>query len=198
MWASGRRKRLLSLALAILATGMLAATGCGGSDDPAPEVDKAFDAEAINVSVGEELTLIDAFATGMPLLRRPRARTLIRQLRAQEQEHLNGLGKLLRGLGGELEGEAAELDLSGVKTERDFLLLAYELTSSALTNYLEAVPHLTTPAPQALSASIAASEAQHLVALRQILGAGLLASVPEAFDTGEVPPPGDGSTHAAG
>jgi hypothetical protein len=54
------------------------------------------------------------------------------------------------------------------------------------------VPHLSTSAPQALSASIAASEAQHLVALRQLLGAGLTASVPEAFDTGEVPPPASG------
>jgi rubrerythrin len=194
MWACGRRKRLLYLAITILAAGMLTATGCGGSDDSAPQVDKEFDAEAINVSVGEELTLIDAFAAGMPLLERPRVRALIRQFRGQEQEHLDGLTKLLRGLGGELEGEAAELDLAAVKTERDFLLLAYELTSAALTNYLEAVPHLTTPAPQALSASIAANQAQHLVLLRQALGAGPTASVPEAFDTGEVPPPGSRET----
>jgi rubrerythrin len=188
MRAIGGRRRHLCLVLAVLA-GAIVAIGCGSSDDTSPEVDKTFDAEAINVSVGEELTLIDAFRAGTPFLRRPQVRALVRQFAGQEQEHLDGLMKLLRGLGGELEGEAAELDLSSVKTERDFLLLAYELTSSALTNYLEAVPHLTTPAPQALSASIAASQAQHLVALRQVLGAGLLDSVPEAFDTGEVPPP---------
>jgi rubrerythrin len=188
-WASRRPVGLACLALAILAAGAVALAGCGGSEDSAPEVDKAFDAEAVNVSVGEELTLVDAFTAGLPLVRRPQVRALVRQFRAQEQEHLDGLGKLLRGLGGELEGEAAELDLSEAKTERDFLLLAYDLTSSALTNYLEAVPHLTTPAPQAMSASIAASQAQHLVALRQALGAGLVESVPEAFDTGEVPPP---------
>jgi rubrerythrin len=190
MRALGRRRRLICFALSVLVASALAA--CGGSGDSPQEGEKAFDAAAVNVSIGEELTLIDAFDAGAPFLRRARARALIRQFRAQEQEHLDGLTKLLRGLGGEPEGEAEELDLSAVKSERGYLLLAYELTSSALTNYLEAVPHLTTPAPQAMSASIGASQAQHLVALRQLLGAGLLASVPEAFDTGEVPPPGDG------
>ena len=184
------------LPLALLAAGILA-SGCGGSGGSPQEGEKAFDAAAVNVSIGEELTLIDAFEAGMPLLRGDRARAVIRQFRGQEEEHLNGLTKLLRGLGGEVEGEAAELDLSTVKSERDFLLLAYRLTGSALTNYLEAVPHLSTPAPQALSATIAASQAQHLVALRRLLGAGLAASVPEAFDTGEVPPPGDGETPPA-
>jgi hypothetical protein len=183
--------------LFLTAAATLAVGGCGGSSDSPQEGEKAFDAAAINVSVGEELTLIDAFDAGMPFLRRARVRALIRQFRGQEEEHLNGLTKLLRGLGGDVEGEAAELDLSPVKSERDFLLLAYELTGSALTNYLEAVPHLSTPAPQALSASIAANQAQHLVALRQALGAGLAASVPEAFDTGELPPPGGGETPPA-
>jgi rubrerythrin len=191
---SGRRQRLACGALA--AGAVVAAVvvgGCGGgSGDTSKEGEKAFDAAAINVSVGEELTLIDTFEEGLPLLPRPEARALIRQFQGQEEEHLNGLTKLLRGLGGKLEGEATEVDLSGVKSEHDFLLLAYKLTGAALTNYLESVPHLSTSAPQALSASVAASEAQHLVALRQLLGAGLTASVPEAFDTGEVPPPASG------
>jgi rubrerythrin len=185
----GRRQRLACGALAAGAAVVLGGCG-GGSHDTPKEGEKAFDAAAINVSVGEELTLIDTFEEGLPLLPRSEARALIRQFQGQEEEHLNGLTKLLRGLGGKLEGEATEVDLSGVKTEHDFLFLAYKLTGAALTNYLESVPHLSTPAPQALSASIAASEAQHLVALRQLLGAGLPASVPEAFDTGEVPPPG--------
>jgi rubrerythrin len=187
----------LALALAGGAAAAIAAGGCGGSGAAPQQGEKGFDAAAVNVSVGEELTLIDAFEEGMSILRRPQARAVIRQFRAQEQEHLNALTKLLRGLGGRLEGEAEELDFSSVKSERDFLQLAYRLTGAALTNYLEAVPHLSTPAPQAASASIAASQAQHLVALRQLLGASLIESVPEAFDTSLVPAPGEPVTPQA-
>jgi rubrerythrin len=193
----GRRQPLVCLAPVIMAVTAFSLAGCGGSHDSPKEGEKSFDAAAVNVSAGEELTMIDTFEEGLPLLRRPEARALIRQFQGQEEEHLNGLTKLLRGLGGKVEAEAAEVDLSGIKSERDFLHLAYRLTGAALTNYLETVPHLSTPAPQALSASIAASEAQHLVALRQLLGAGLTASVPEAFDTGEVPPPGGEGPTAA-
>jgi rubrerythrin len=189
-----RSRRFLCIALAAGAAGAIAIGGCGGSGDAPEQGEKAYDAAAVNVSVGEELTLIEAFEEGMPLLRRPQARALIRQFRGQEQEHLNGLTKLLRGLGGKLEGEAAGLDFKTVKTERDFLLLAYRLTGAALTNYLESVPHLSTTAPQGMSASIAASQAQHLVALRRLLGASLTESVPEAFDTGLVPAPGEPAT----
>jgi hypothetical protein len=95
----------------------------------------------------------------------------------------------MRGLGGEVEAEAEELDLSEVKGEDDALLLAYKLTSSQLTHFLDDVTHLQTRAPQSFAAAIAASEAQHLVILRRLLGADLAESAPEAFDTGEVPPP---------
>jgi rubrerythrin len=189
----GRRQRLACGALAAGAAVVLGGCG-GGSHDTPKEGEKAFDAAAINVSVGEELTLIDTFEEGLPLLPRSEARALIRQFQGQEEEHLNGLTKLLRGLGGKLEGEAAGLDFKTVKTERDFLLLAYRLTGAALTNYLESVPHLSTTAPQGMSASIAASQAQHLVALRRLLGASLTESVPEAFDTGLVPAPGEPAT----
>jgi rubrerythrin len=143
----------------------------------------------VNAAVGRELTLIDAFDQGAPLLRSRLSKALIRRFRGQEQEHLNGLTKTIRGLSADLEGEAEELDFSQVKSERDLLLLVYRLTSTNLTAYLEAVPHLATTAPRAISASIAANEAEHLVVLRQALGAAAPASIPEAFDTGEVPPP---------
>ena len=48
----------------------------------------------------------------------------------------------------------------------------------------------TPTAPRTLAASLAASHAQHLVVLRQALGAEPAESVPEAFEDGEVPPPG--------
>jgi len=46
---------------------------------------------------------------------------------AQEREHLDGFTKAMRGLGGEVEAGAEEVDVSSLKGERDFLLLAYEL-----------------------------------------------------------------------
>jgi rubrerythrin len=162
-------------------------SGGGGGGDVAAE--KAADAEILNVAISQELTLVEAFDLGLPLLRRAEARELFRQFVAQEREHIDGFTKAMRGLGGEVDAEPEEIDLSEVKSERDYLLFAYDLIGLQLTHFLDDVTHLQTRAPQSFAASIAASQAQHLVVLRQLLGAGLAESVPEAFDTGEVPPP---------
>jgi rubrerythrin len=163
--------------------------GGGGGDGQAATDEKASDAEILNVAIGQEMTLIEGLYAGLPLLERPQARALFRQFIAQEHEHTDGFTKAMRGLGGKVEAEAEKLDFSDLKTERDAVLLAYGLTGSQLTHFLDDVTHLQTRAPQSFAASIAASQAQHLVALRRLLGAGLAASVPEAFDTGEVAPP---------
>ena len=151
--------------------------------------EKDADAEVLNVAISQELTLVEAFDLGLPLLRRPEARALFRQLIAQEREHIDGYTKAMRGLGGEVDAEPEEIDLSDVKSERDYLLFAYDLIGLQLTHFLDDVTHLQTPAPQSFAASTAASQAQHLVVVRRLLGADLAESVPEAFDTGEVPPP---------
>lgn len=184
----GARAAAVAAALSAL---LWAGCGSSGSGTSPKAAEKEADAAIVNVALGRELTLVSAIDEGWKLPRRPLARALVRQLRGQEQEHVDGLTKALRGLGASFEAEASEVDMSAVRTERDFLLLLYGLTSSTLTGYLEAVPHLTTQAPRALAASIGASEAQHLVQLRQALGEGVLAAAPEAFDTGEVPPPGE-------
>jgi hypothetical protein len=76
-----------------------------------------------------------------------------------------------------------------VKDQAGLLALAYELESAALAFYVEAAPRLYTSAPRTLGVSLAAGHGQHLVLLRQGLGVSGAASVPEAFDGGEVPPP---------
>jgi rubrerythrin len=169
--------------------------GCGDGGGPGSTLaadEKAHDVEIINVAITQDLTLTDVYRHGGALLKDPELRAVLRQYVAQEQEHIDGWTKAMRGLGGQVEAEAEEIDYSEVKTPRDYLLLAYEETSLQLTHFLEDVTQLSTPAPQSFAASIAANEAQHLVVLRQALGADLLEAVPDAFDTGEVPPPGKG------
>ena len=146
-------------------------SGGGGGGDVAAE--KAADAEILNVAISQELTLVEAFDLGLPLLRRPQARALFRQFIAQEREHIDGFTKAMRGLGGEVDAEPEEIDLSEVKSERDYLLFAYDLIGLQLTHFLDDVTHLHNRAPQSFAAAIAASQAQHLVVLRQLLGADL-------------------------
>jgi rubrerythrin len=197
---NARRRHAHQALAAFLVAAMLAAAallaGCGddGSDsggggggDLAAE--KAADAEILNVAISQELTLVEAFDLGLPMLRRPQARGLFRQFIAQEREHIDGFTKAMRGLGGEVDAEPEEVDLTEVKSERDYLLFAYDLIGLQLTHFLDDVTHLHNRAPQSFAAAIAASQAQHLVVLRQLLGANLREAVPEAFDTGEVPPP---------
>jgi rubrerythrin len=182
---SGRAAAVLAVALA--AAGL--ALGCGRSGrgaDTDPE--KGSDAAILNADLAQELTAIAAYRHGLPLLR-GRLRAVGRELLAQEQEYVDALTKAIRGVGGATEAEPGELDLSRAKGRAGFLELAYQLEGAALASYLDAAPRLYTPAPRALAASLAAGHAQHLVVLRQALGAGLAASIPEAFDGGEVPPP---------
>jgi bacterioferritin (cytochrome b1) len=172
--------------------------GCGGSGHGAEtDPEKGSDAEVLNQALSHELTMVDAYTRGRPLLRGAE-RAVGRQLLAQEQEYADALVKAIRGLGGDAEAETEDLDFTGVKDQAGFLDLAYELESAALASYIDAAPHLNTPAPRMLDASLAAGHAQHLVVLRQGLGAKGPAVVPEAFDGGEVPPPGGADPSGGG
>ncbi|MFI5028773.1 MAG: ferritin-like domain-containing protein [Solirubrobacterales bacterium] len=189
MSAWGRGRALAGVALIALVVSGALVSGCGGSSTSVGTSERARDIEVINVAIAQDLTLVDAYRHGRSILRDPQLRAVIRRYVAQEQEHLDGLTKVLRGLGGKVEAEAEELDYTELKSADDYLRFAYELTSAQLAHFLEDVTQLSTPAPQSYAASIAANEAQHLVVLRQALGADLLEAVPDAFDTGEVPPP---------
>jgi len=119
-------------------------------------------------------------------------------LRAQEQEYVDALTKAIRGLGGDSEAVAEEIDFTHVKDQSSFLSLAYELEGAGLVFYEDVAPRLSTSAPRALDTALAAGHAQHLVVLRQALGAGPVASMPEGFDNGEVPPPGGSGPDGGG
>jgi rubrerythrin len=182
----GARRAVAIFSAAVLLA--LAAVGCGDGDDAASDSEKAADVEILNAALAQELTAAEAYARGLPLLRGP-LRAVGRGFRAQAQEHVNAITKAIRGLGGETDAEPGELDYSKVGSQTDFLDLAYGFENAALAAYLEAAPRLETSAPRTLAASLAASHAQHLVLLRQGLGATPAASVPEAFDPGDLPPP---------
>ncbi len=184
--------------LALCAATTLLACGCGKSGHGArTDPEKASDAAILNAALSQELTAVDAYARGRSLLR-GRFRAVGREFRAQEQEYVDALTKAIRGVGGETDAEAGELDFAGVEGQAEFLALAYELESAALSSDLGAAPRLNTAAPRGLAASLAAGHAQHLVVLRQGLGAGPAASVPEAFDGGQAPPPGGAVTTGGG
>jgi rubrerythrin len=167
----------------------IAIAGCGRSGQGAStDSEKAADVEVLNAVLSQELTAVDAYERGLALLR-GRSLAVAEQLRGQDQAHLDAITRAIRGVGGETDAEAAEFEPPGPKSEEEALLLAYEEENASLGGALEAVPDLNTPAPRTLAAALAASHAQHLVLLRQLLGASLAASVPEAFEAGDLPPP---------
>jgi rubrerythrin len=187
MRARGGRAPSAVVVMSVLAAVLWA--GCGGQGNPTAQQEKAKDAEILNVAISQEMSLIGAYRRAGSLVDDPENRSLMRQFVAQEQEHIDGWTKAMRGVGGRLDAEAEELDYSDVKSEHDYLLFAYTLTGSQVTHFLEDVTQLSTRAPQSFAASTAANEAQHLVVLRQMLGASLSEAVPDSYDTGEVPPP---------
>jgi rubrerythrin len=199
MHPRGARRAPKRAAAAILvATAAIVAVSCGASGRGAEtDSEKAADVELLNAALASELTAVDAYRRGLVLLpdaRRPMARLFL----AHQREYVDALTKATRGLGGQTDAEPEELDLGAVRSESDFLERAYELESAALALYLDAAPRLFNQAPRALAASLAAGHAQHLVLLRQGLGASLSTAAPEAFDGGQVPLPLRGRASPSG
>jgi hypothetical protein len=187
----GRRRRGISRAAVYLIVCALAivAGGCGSSGDSSTtDAEKAADVEVLNEALAQELTTVAAYKQGLALLRGSTL-AVAAEFRGQDQAHVDALIKAIRGLGGEVEAEASELETPGPQSRVDALLLAYEEENAALAQALGAAPILLTPAPHTLVASLAASHAQHLAVLRQTLGASLTEAVPDAFESGYLPPP---------
>lgn len=185
---SSQRRGFGRVAVFLVAAAIVAA-GCGRSGHgAATDSDKAADVEVLNSVLAQELTTVDAYQRALVLLRGGTL-AVAGQLRGQDQAHVDAITKAIRGVGGETDAEVGEFEPPGPKDREGALLLAYEEENAALGEALDATPHLNTPAPRTLAASLAASHAQHLVALRRLLGANLAASVPDAFETGDVPVP---------
>jgi hypothetical protein len=188
-FAISSQRRGLGRVVVFLFVLAVAVSGCGrGGGGAATDSDKAADVEVLDTVLSQELTTVAAYEQALVLLRGGTF-AVAGSLRGQDQAHLDAITKAIRGVGGETEAEAGELESPGPKSREEALLLAYEEENAALSEALDAAPHLNTPAPRTLAASLAASHAQHLTVLRRLLGANLAASVPEAFETGDVPAP---------
>lgn len=165
-------------------------SGCGRPGHGAEtDSEKAAEVEVLNAILAQELTTVAAYERGLPLLRGPML-AIARDFRGQDQAHVDALTKAIRGMGGETGADASELEAPGPRSQADALVLAYEEENAALSEAQSAVVHLQFTAPRALAAALAASHAQHLAILRQGLGTGLAGAVPNAFESGDEPPPG--------
>lgn len=189
VFAISSQRRGLGRVAVFLFVAAVAVAGCGrGGQGAATDSDKAADVEVLNSVLSQELTTVAALEQALPRLRGGTL-AVVGQLRGQDQAHLDAITKAIRGVGGETEAEASELETPGPKDREEALLLAYDEENAALEEALGATPHLNTAAPRMLVASLAAGHAQHLVALRQLFGEDLAESVPQAFETGDEPAP---------
>jgi Ferritin-like domain len=187
----GGRRRGVSRAVACLAVLCVATlVGCGsGGGGSSEESERTVDAELSNFLLSGELTLLRAYGPSLRVLRGA-DRALLLRLRGQGQAHVAALTKVLRGLGAETEAEGEEPEEGLPKDREEAIVLVYEAENVALDEALAAAPKLETYAPRALATGLATNHAQHLVLLRQALGAPPAALVPAPFENGEEPPPG--------
>ncbi len=198
MRGGAARHALRCTAAASLVAVAVAAVGCGGGGGGGStpgESEKEADIALVDTAIARELAIVDAYSHGLALPGKVDT-AVLREFRAQAQEHVDALAKAIRGLGGRVDSEkiGAEreaLDYTGVESRADFLTFAYERESMGVAGDLSEVSKLSTPWPRSLLGSIAANQAQHLVLLRQALGVGPLASVPEPFEAGTAPAPSE-------
>jgi hypothetical protein len=185
-----RQRRGFGRAVVFLVAVMaLVACGCGRPGHGAEtDSEKAADVEVLNAILAQELTTVAAYERALPHLHGPML-GVAGSFREQDQVHVDALTKGIRGMGGETDAEADELEPPGPHNQADALALAYEEENAALSEAQSGVAHLQFTAPRALASALAASHAQHLAILRQGLGAGLVGAVPEAFESGDEPPP---------
>jgi rubrerythrin len=95
-------------------------------------------------------------------------------LAKQEQEHADALIAALKGLGGKPPPPPLPTDIPGfteVVTDQDALNFAVGIENQELAHYVEGVKKLEDPNLMKAVAQIVGSEGQHLVVLRQALGA---------------------------
>lgn len=146
------------------------------------------DGAVLESAVGLEQTAVVVYDTAFKskLLEKPLA-LAVRLFRDQEQEHADALSQALEDLGGtppEPPTSAEVKGLGSVRSQEDILRFAVELENMAVMAYVDAHMKLQSPELLKTGTQIMANEGQHLVLLRQALGASPAQSVPSAFEAG--------------
>ncbi|HEV7770585.1 MAG TPA: ferritin-like domain-containing protein [Solirubrobacterales bacterium] len=183
------RRALFSTAAAVALVAAFA--GCGGGDSSAGgNSDKDADVELLNGVLSRQLAAVDAYEHSIPALRGP-AQEIARRFRAQEQEHSVAIVKALRGLAAKSEPQPEPIEADDLRTPADHLAFLYEVEGATIDLELSAISKLSETWPRSLLGAIVANQAQHRLALRQLLGALGPEAIPSAFENGTEPVPGE-------
>jgi hypothetical protein len=165
----------------------LALTGCGSSGKTAtqavqrsPQPVRSTDVAILNRLLDLERQTVAAYTAGLPLLRRPEARTA-RQFLDEELEHTGELLSLIKAAKGTSMSRRPSYDLGHPRSAGDVLTLLHALERAQVAGYLAAIPRLSPGPVRAAAASILASDAQHIAILRLAQGE---VGAPSAFVTG--------------
>jgi hypothetical protein len=158
--------------------------------------DAGDDAAILESAIAVEQAAVLAHATGYRsgLLEKPVA-AIAKLFAEQGREHVEALAGSLLELGGTVPEPPVVADVEGlaaVRSQTDFLNLAVELENIGVAAYGQAQRKLESADLLHMATQISANEGQHLVVLRQALGAGAAEAVPVAFEAGVSPPPDSG------
>lgn len=198
----GAKRRRGGLAVFAVVALAVVIAGCGGSSGgststatvtdataaPAPSPEEAVDGEILNTVLGRQEAAIGAYDEVIPKLA-PRLARMAAYFRAQEQEHVDAVLKAMRGLKTTAEPGEEAIEVGELKSDRERLVFLYEVESATIDDELSAISKLVASWPRSLLSSTVANQAEHLTLLRQALGAGPLAAVPEPFENGTAAPP---------
>jgi hypothetical protein len=183
-----RRALLAFAAIAALALAFSACGGGGSESVTTVATDPEADVGILDEVLSRQTAAVGAYDHSLPALRGA-ALAGAREFRAQEQEHIDGTVQKIRDLNGATETEPEPIEVSGMKSQAEYLLFLYEMENATIEFELSALSKLTEPGPRSLLAATVANQAQHQVLLRRLLGAKPRELVPEAFENGTAAAP---------
>ena len=150
------------------------------------------DAEILQNAINLEQVAVTAYDMALSGgLLSPAALRVARRFRDHEQQHADALTTALTDLGGtppappkgSADVEKIADGLGDAKTQADVVNVLIELEMAGVAAYHDAQAKLVETRLLQTAASIMASEGQHLVVLRRLVGAN---PVPKAFETGAI------------
>ena len=158
---------------------------CGGGDPPpSGGAQPGSGAGLLGSLLALERAVIAAYGAAAPVLGADALR-LSREIRGQEEEHVQRLERAIRDLGGELPaGRAAgeyERQFPRLRTQADALRFLEDLEERQLRGYLEALQELPELELRTVAAEIGAAEGEQLAVVRVLAGGS---ASPHPFETG--------------